>query len=334
MTLIVDWENHWLPKELFDHPEQMMRKEREEWVRQKGASEWESIDLMRCDRSVYPVARIFSDLEERIKKMDEAGVTVALLSLGLWHWYLDLETAKFVNDEMARVQNRYDGRLLGMAHVPPLDPGAPAEVERAVTKLGLKAVNMLTHWDGIYLDQEPFRPLLDKVHELDVPIFIHAAPTMAEPFAKAYAEFNFPRSTHKSFDRWISCLRIFYSGMLRRYPKLTIVHSHVGGFISHNITQMRHRIERMQSGSEEPLQFEERWLEQMYYDTASTNWNLKPLMNMAFQTIGADHLVFASDWPGGPTHFLESVARIRNVDVGEESKEKVFGSNSRKILKL
>jgi predicted TIM-barrel fold metal-dependent hydrolase len=275
-----------------------------------------------------------SDLDLDIKKMDEAGVDVAVLSLGLWHVWMDMDRCKFINDETARAQRHYGGRIMGMAHVPPLHPDAPQELERAIRTLDLRAVHVLTHWEGLYIDDPAYQPFFAKVEELGVPVFVHPNTTLAEPFAKPYTEYNLLRSTHKQVDRHVCVLRVIYSGMLARHPKLVMVHSHVGGYFLFEAPQIPERINRMQSGSEEKMQFDARWLDQLYFDMAGTQWNPPQLMGIAFQTVGADRLLFGSDWPSGPQHMLNSVARLRNAPVDWFSKNKVFGENARRIIRL
>ena len=65
-----------------------------------------------------PQQQLFA-LENHIVAMDEAGVDLAVLSSpsGLVD---DLDQCRMVNDNLKRVEDRFPGRLQGMAHVPAL----------------------------------------------------------------------------------------------------------------------------------------------------------------------------------------------------------------------
>lgn len=51
------------------------------------------------------------------------------------------------------------------------------ELERAVTKLGFKGALVSGATEGRYLDHPSFDPLLRRAETLDVPIYLHPAPS-------------------------------------------------------------------------------------------------------------------------------------------------------------
>ncbi len=64
-----------------------------------------------------PQRQLFA-LEDHIAAMDEAGVDAAIVSspAGFGN---DLNQCRMVNDKLKWVEERFPGRLQGMAHVPP-----------------------------------------------------------------------------------------------------------------------------------------------------------------------------------------------------------------------
>src|SRR3970040_703254 len=107
--------------------------------------------------------------------MDAAGIDAAVLSTGLWQEWNSMEMAPFINDRMAEVQRTYPERIIGLAHVPPFDPRAPRELERAARELGLRGLCLTTNCQGLYLDAREYAPVYRKAEELGLPIFVHAA---------------------------------------------------------------------------------------------------------------------------------------------------------------
>ena len=78
------------------------------------------------------------------------------------------------NDRLAEACARHPDRFTGMAACAPQDPAhAAKEIERAVTKLGMRAVVINSHTHGEYLSDRKFWPILEAAEALDVPIYLH-----------------------------------------------------------------------------------------------------------------------------------------------------------------
>src|SRR5690606_6884090 len=91
---------------------------------------------------------------------------------------LDVETAKWAaeltNDRLAEAVASHPDRFAALAAVGFEDaPSAVAELERAVTKLGLKGLIANSHVKGRYLDHPDFFPILEAAAALDVPVYLH-----------------------------------------------------------------------------------------------------------------------------------------------------------------
>ena len=89
--------------------------------------------------------------EERLKDMDALGVDVQVVSIHtpFFGYHLDpadgLALARDVNDEIAGMVKQWPTRFAGLATLPVQDVKASAdELERAVTRLGLKGAELDT----------------------------------------------------------------------------------------------------------------------------------------------------------------------------------------------
>ncbi len=93
------------------------------------------------------------DPELRIKDMDACGVDMQMLSLTMPHVYLwepdvGLALSQAVNDAFAGIVSRYPDRFTSACVVPLQDTKlAIQELERAVEKLGHRAVYLITSID-------------------------------------------------------------------------------------------------------------------------------------------------------------------------------------------
>ena len=112
-------------------------------------------------RAMDEVARLYEDL-------DIVGVLLA--------W--DAETATKLkplsNDEVAEIVARYPKQFIGFASVDPWKgERAVAEIERAVTQLGLKGAKFHPSIQAFYPHDTRFYPLYEKISALGVPALFH-----------------------------------------------------------------------------------------------------------------------------------------------------------------
>ena len=100
------------------------------------------------------------DLEAHIKTMDEAGVTVSILTDQVQ--VMGTEVARLLNDGIAEVERRHPTRFRGCIHLPVHEPeAAKRELERGIDELGLKAVALLACHLDVQLDNSVMNPLFE-----------------------------------------------------------------------------------------------------------------------------------------------------------------------------
>ena len=122
----------------------------------------------------------------RLEQMDAAGIDFQILSLfdpGVQEMAdaagaVDL--ARRANDDLAETVRENPTRFGGFATLATQDPGgAAAELERAVTDLGLVGGLINGHSRGRYLDDPDYESLFGTAERLGVPIYLH--PTTPHP---------------------------------------------------------------------------------------------------------------------------------------------------------
>jgi len=114
--------------------------------------------------------------ENRLKSMDEAGITVQVLSNAgpgpdLLPGADGVALAREINDHLAAVLSRHPDRFAGFACLPMQSPDATAaEFKRAVKELGFVGAMVNGTTEGHFLDHPSYDGLLAAAVELDVPI--------------------------------------------------------------------------------------------------------------------------------------------------------------------
>jgi len=109
---------------------------------------------------IYIDHPILYSLETHVAAMDMAGVDVAVLSSGAG-MLGTLEVCTRLNDILRAEEKRFPGRILGLAHIPPLGGlGAIDELKRAAQELGFKGVAICSSYSEVGLDSPDLFPAL------------------------------------------------------------------------------------------------------------------------------------------------------------------------------
>ena len=116
------------------------------------------------------------NVEDFKAEMDSAGITVAVMVAR------SVPGVRIENNALADVASHDRRRLIGIASVDPIELGrdaAVAEARRAVTQLGMKAINIDAGFYGTPMraDDERLMPLYELCQELGVPAFVMSGPT-------------------------------------------------------------------------------------------------------------------------------------------------------------
>ena len=152
---IVDVHHHFMPPLLFDR-----------LANQAGGKR---IVTNEISLTLHPSRK---DLESHIRCMDEAGITVSILTDQIQ--VMGAEVARALNDGIAEVEKKYPTRFRGCIHLPIHEPeAAKRELERGINELGLRAVALLACHLDVQLDHPTMNPLFEVIQKNNLPIVIH-----------------------------------------------------------------------------------------------------------------------------------------------------------------
>jgi len=280
--------------------------------------------------------------DKRLAHMAAGGIDMQILSLtGPGVQVMDRDTAvgfaPFANDWLADCIKKHPDRFAGLAACAPQDPAAAArEIERAVTKLGLKGVIINSHTHGEYLDNEKFWPIFEAAEALDVPIYIHPqgpskgliGPLLERGLDGAIYGFSVEVGMH--------VLRIIVSGAFDRFPKLQIMIGHVGESLPFSLYRIDYmhrasvasgRYATMPPLKKKPSDY---FRENIYCTNSGVAWG--PPIKFMQEVLGADRVLYAMDYPY--QYVIEEVPALDAMDISEADKTKFFQTNAERIFKL
>ncbi|MCI2170947.1 amidohydrolase family protein [Schleiferilactobacillus perolens] len=237
------------------------------------------------------------------------------------------EEITWVNEQMAIVAEKSGGQIQPLAYIDPTIAGAPAAVTHAVQDLHMPAVTTLTDYmvEGkrVYLDDPALRPFWKKVNQLRVPVFIHFASNVAlretgTPTTGFMSGEQIKAGLGQLVEDTLALLRIVFSGVLAESPHVRIVLGQLGGVLPFILTRQEMLYQMYANGLPAnqrpvPLYRLADYLPQIYVDTHSMS---AAEITLAVQMLGADHVVFGSDYPITPARFGRGneLAAIQTLD--------------------
>jgi len=289
------------------------------------------------------VREMLLDLDDlRIRHMDESGIDVQLLSLtssGVNPLPADEARALSVsaNDEVAAAVARHPTRYAALAAFAPQDPAhAAKEIERAVTKLGLKGAIFNGHTRGEWLDDPKFWAIFEACEALDVPIYLHPTGPHRDLIGPMLergldgAVFGF------GVDTGLHALRLIVAGLFDRFPKLKLVIGHMGEALPfwyyrldymHGVTVRAKRYPTLK-----PLKRKiSDYLRENVYVTTSGMPAPEPIY-LCQKVLGMDHVLYAMDYPY--QFVADEVAMQDALEISDADKKAFFQTNAERLFKL
>lgn len=300
------------------------------------------VRFLRFVQSVEQWRVGLTDFEYRLRDMDAHGVDMHLLSLttpGVQSFAPDRasEISRIVNDRLSAIIAAHPGRFAGLATIAPQQPeAAAAELERAITSLGLNGLLINSYTDDEYLDRPKFDPILAAAARLKAPLYIHPrtpSPSMVEPYSAhglIGALWGF------AADTGLHAMRLIMSGVFDRHPDLTVVLGHMGEGIPYwfwRIDNMYHKYNDL--GAAEAIGIKplkrlpsEYFKSNIYLTTSGMNSHAN--LDFAIKLLGADRIMFAIDYPYESSE--QSVRFLETAPISEDDRAKIAHRNAERVF--
>lgn len=294
--------------------------------------QWQDVGFKHSSEG--PVGAALQETDgQRIAMMDASGVDVQVLSLttpGVQNLPGDdavrLQTQ--VNDLLCeRVRARPD-RFQAFATLATPDPAAATkELERAVTRLGMNGGMLFGRTRERNMDHPDYWPIYEAAAAMGAPLYIH--PQSATPQVRRQLYEGFDPAVSMLFaiggigwhyETGVQVIRLILSGVLDRYPNLTLILGHWGELILFYLE----RIDLLQKAAKLPRRFEDYVRDQLYVSPSGIF--SQRYLRWACEVIGAERILFSNDYPFVPAdrsgrRFLE------DADLSDADREKIASGN-------
>jgi len=275
--------------------------------------------------------------ERRLQAMQSAGVDIAILSISGPGVQAEPDAARAVmlardaNDVLATEIGKQPSRYRGFAHLPMQDvPAAIAELGRSIEDLGFVGAMVNGHTHGVYLDDPKYDPFWERMQALDVPLYLHPTDSFVLPYVlegapelvKPTWEWNFETSSH--------FLRLLFSGVFDRFPKLKIILGHMGETMPYHLWRFDSRAALI-SGKRPLKEVPSFYLKRNMFVTTSGQFDNVPLA-AALAALGADNVLFSIDYP-----YEDSAVAGKFLDsapLDDKTREKVARLNAMAVMNI
>lgn len=275
----------------------------------------------------------FWSLENSLEKMDEAGISTAVVSvsspgLPMASLQQGLALAQWCNDFSAGMVGDHPTRFGFFATLPlqSID-AAIAEATRSLDSLQADGLCLLTHHEGRYLGDAFYAPLYEELNRRKAVVFVHptAPQTELRISGMSLSMMEFP------FDTTRTIASLLFEGVAAKYPAIRWIFSHGGGCMPY----LAGRLEILTVNNPALRQHVPNGvyaaLQPFYFDTAlsATPTHFGALTALVPET----QILLGTDYPFGPRNQMAAgVEGLKHLGLADDVQAAILGGNALKLF--
>ena len=273
--------------------------------------------------------------DQRLAELDAMGLDMQLIMPPPPQCYytvpaeIAVKAAQMINDGLAEYVAGKPDRFVALGTVPMSDGAEAAkELERAMKKLGMKGVQILTNVAGKEVSDPAFAPFWKKAEELSALVVIHP-----NGFTEAsrLSRFYFNNVIGNPLETTIALHYLIFDGVLERHPNLRILAVHGGGYLGAYHGRIDHAWGARSDCHANLPKAPTAYLKKVYVDTVVfTPQQLAALV----ETFGVDHVLMGTDYPFDMADY-DPIAHVASVEQFDASTiSAIAGGNAKRLLGL
>lgn len=287
---------------------------------------------------------MLQDLGElRLAHMDEYGIDRQLLLLTAPGVQVvrpgdGTALAREANDIAAEACRNHPDRFSACAAFDPRDvPGSVKEIERAMGQLKLAGAVLNSHFQGHYIDERDYFPILEALEANDAALYIHPTAPYNAPHYETRGFFGalggFPH------DVWLHTMGLIFSGAFDLFPKLRLVVGHMGECMPLQL----YRFDWMQGnadgrtglrGGQAPVKLKHPvshyFRNNIWITTSGVAW--EPAIKFCMEVLGPERVLYAMDYPYQQSS--DEVAAYDRMTLSPEHKAMLMQHNAERVFRL
>lgn len=276
----------------------------------------------------------WSDAEKQLEMMDEHGIEKSLLVYPTSDAHLNIggwkKLAEVYNRKINELVLKYPDRFIGACIIPFDDASGRDDILRSFQDHAFKAFSLASSYDGVYLDDDFFRPVFEYAQTYRIPVHVHAqiinpigSERVKDPLLSPVLEYVFDVSM---------CLgKMMMSGTFLQFPDVKFIFPHYGGVLpivkerfDSTYTMLRKR-DFVKDLYKSPSEY----FRNLYFDMSGSK-SLASLI-CALEVADPSHILFGSDYPANQS-LSSSIAVLQQAGLSKEDITKICNGNMLSLI--
>ncbi len=305
--------------------------------------------------TAFPRLATLVDIAARLRLLDEFGDIQQVLSLA--NPPLELiaspdvtpALARIANDALAQLCRSHPDRFPTFIAALPMNnlDATMAEIDRAITELGARGIQVFTNVAGRPLSAPEFRPLFRRMVDHDLPVWVHPmrGPDFPDYSSEQQSQDEIWFSFGWPYETTACMTRLIYSGLLDELPSLKIISHHMGGMIPYFAGKIKLGFRQIFFGTPDRNPIAEQrglkrppldYYKMLYADTALGGEEAATRCGHAF--FGTSHCLFATDAPfdaeQGRGLIRDTIRGVSALELPTPQLDDILAGNARLLLKM
>ena len=239
-----------------------------------------------------------------------------------------LEVARFLNDDLANLVNKYPKKYIGLGSLPMQDPELAVQELFRIRELGLKGVQVGSNIEDKNLNEPDFYPVWEACEKLGLAVLVHPWNMMGKKNMNKYWLpwlVGMPAETSRAM-----CSMIF-GGIFDKFPNLRVNFCHASGSFLSTIGRIEHgfnsrpdlvAVDNQKNPREYCGHF---WVDCITHD--------QDMLHYVLKMQGSKRVTLGSDYPF-PLGDLEIGEFINRMNLNESVIEDIFCNSTLEWLNL
>ena len=148
-----------------------------------------------------------------------------------------LEVARFLNDDLANLVNKYPKKYIGLGSLPMQDPELSVQELFRIKELGLKGVQIGSNVQDKNLNESEFYPVWEACEKLGLAVLVHPWNMMGK---KKMSKYWLPWLVGMPAETSRAICSMIFGGVFDKFPNLRVNFCHASGSFLSTIGRIEH----------------------------------------------------------------------------------------------